>query len=128
MVIDHRHHEDLIEGIANQFKSVLDGSPQGVYIYLDDDHKVCNQKFAAMLGYKSAKEWNEVDAPLADVVEEDQAAVVRAYTDASEKLIGSQADVRLKSVKTGRITKARMIIAPVAFDGHTFVLHFFSKV
>jgi PAS domain-containing protein len=127
MVMEHQHHEGLITGIAKQFKTVLDDSPQGVYIYLDDEHKVCNQKFAAMLGYGSAKQWNEIDAPLADIVEEDQTAVVKAYTDASENLVASETEVRFKNVRTGRTTKARMIMAPVAFQGHTFVLHFLSK-
>ena len=127
MVSEHGHHEELIAGITKEFKSVLDDSPQGIYIYLDDEHKVCNSKFAAMLGYGSAKEWDEIDAPLADVVEEDQGVVVKAYGAASEQLRASHAEVRFKNVKTGRIAKASMIMVPVAFQGHTFVLHFFDK-
>lgn len=127
MVNEHQHHEDLIAGIAKQFKPVLDGSPQGIYIYLDDEHKMCNQKFAVMLGYASAKEWNAIDAPLADVLEEDQAGVVKAYMDASERLIASQTEVRFKNVKTGKVAKARMTMVPVAFKDHTFVVHYFTK-
>jgi hypothetical protein len=33
-------------------KQVLDKSGQAIYLYLDDSHKVCNKKFADMLGYK----------------------------------------------------------------------------
>lgn len=127
MVNEHRHHEDLIDGVSKQFKAVLDDSPQGVYIYLDDEHKVCNEKFAAMLGYASARDWNEVDAPLADVVEEDRPAVVRAYRAASEKLRASQTDVRFKNVKTGRVARVSMIMVPIAFEGHVLVMHFFNK-
>jgi PAS domain-containing protein len=127
MVTEHQHHEELVAGIAKQFKSVLDGSPQGIYIYLDDEHKVCNQKFATLLGYASAKAWNEADAPLADVVEEDQPAVVKAYMGASRKLVASQTTVRFKNIKTGRTLKASMTFAPVAFQGHIFVMHFLSK-
>ena len=83
---EHQHHEDLVEGITQQMKQVLDKSGQAIYLYLDDTHKVCNKKFADMLGYKSPKEWAETEAPLSDVVEEDQQEVIKVYMSASEKI------------------------------------------
>ena len=109
-------------------KPVLEKSEQAIYIYLDDNHKVCNKKFADMLGYKSPKEWADTDAPLADVVEEDQQSVIDAYMNASEKMIASAIETRLKNVKTGKIVKTRMIRAPVGHAGHVFTAHFISKV
>ena len=52
---EQQHHVDLIEGIAQQMKEVLDKSGQAIYLYLDDTHKVCNKKFADIVGYKSPK-------------------------------------------------------------------------
>ncbi len=75
------HHEELVKGIAAQLKPVLDKSGQAIYIYLDDTHKVCNKKFADLVGYKSAREWADTEAPLSDVVEEDQPSVISAYED-----------------------------------------------
>jgi len=57
------HHESLVEGIAKEQKELLEKSEQGIFIYLDDTHKVCNEKFAAILGYSAAKEWAKTDAP-----------------------------------------------------------------
>jgi hypothetical protein len=99
-----------------------------VYVYLDDTHKACNRKLATLLGYKSAKEWADTDAPLADVVEEDQPAVIEAYGQASEKLGASSIDVRFKNVTTDKIVKARMIVVPITYEGHVFALHFLTKV
>lgn len=124
----HRHHEDLVKGITEQMKPVLEKSEQAIYIYLDDNHKVCNKKFADLLGYKSPKEWAETDAPLADVVEEDQQSVIDAYMDASEKMVAGDIAVRVKNVKTGKVVKTRMIIAPVGHAGHVLTAHFFSKI
>lgn len=125
---EDKHHEELVKGIKEQMKRVLEKSPQAVYLYLDDNHKVCNKKFADLLGYKSPKEWADTEAPLADVVEDDQQSVIDAYMDASEKMVANALEVRMKNVKTGKIVKTRMIIAPVGHAGHVFTAHFFSKI
>jgi len=125
---EQQHHEELVKGITEQMKPVLQNSGQAIYIYLDDTHKVCNKKFADLLGYKSAKEWADAEAPLSDVVEEDQQSVITAYMNASEKMLASSVDVKVKHTKTGKVIKTRMIIAPVGHAGHVFTAHFFSKI
>ena len=123
-----KHHEELVKGISTQLKPIMDKSAQGIYVYLDDTHKACNKKFADLLGYKSAKEWAGTEAPLADVVEADQDRVIAAYEDATEKMLASSLDIRLTNVKTGKPIKARVIMLPIAYDGHIFALHFISKL
>lgn len=125
---EQQHHEELVKGITEQMKQVLEKSEQAIYIYLDDNHKVCNKKFADLLGYTSPKEWADAEAPLSDVVEEDQQSVINAYMNASEKMVASATEVRVKNVKTGKIVKTRMIIAPVGHAGHVFTAHFFNKI
>ena len=125
---EHGHHEKLVEGITQQMKPVLEKSGQAIYLYLDDNHKVCNKKFADLLGYKSPKEWADAEAPLSDVVEEDQQGVIDVYMNASEKMVASAIELRFKNKRTGKIVKTRMIIAPVAHAGHVFTAHFFSKI
>jgi hypothetical protein len=125
---EQQHHEELIKGITELLKPILDKSEQAVYVYLDDTHKACNKKLATLLGYRSAKEWADTEAPLADVVEEDQPAVIEAYGKASEKLGASSLDVRFKNVVTDKIVKTRVIMVPIAFQGHIFALHFLNKV
>jgi hypothetical protein len=123
-----QHHEELVNGIAAQLKPILDKSPQAIYLYLDDTHKACNKKFADLLGYKSAKEWADTEAPLADVVEEDQDKIIAAYENASEKMQASSLDVRFINVKTNKPVKVNVIMVPVAYEGHIFALHFLSKL
>ena len=125
---EQQHHEELVKGISEQMKPVLEKSEQAIYIYLDDNHKVCNKKFSDLLGYKSPKEWADAEAPLSDVVAEDQQSVIDAYMKASEKMVASAVEVRVKHVKTGKIVKTRMIIAPVGHAGHVFTAHFFSNI
>jgi hypothetical protein len=125
---EQQHHEDLIKGITEQMKPVLEKSGQAIYLYLDDNHKVCNKKFADMLGYKPPKEWADTEAPLSDIIEEDQKIVIKAYMNASEKMFASSTKVRAKNILTGKIMKTMMIIAPIGYGGHVFTAYFFSKL
>jgi PAS domain-containing protein len=122
------HHQELISGIAEQLELILEKSKQAVYIYLDDVHKVCNENFAKMLGYKSAKEWADTEAPLADVIEEDQKAVISAYQRAVEKFMADSLDVAMRNVKNNKLVKTRMIVAPMAYQGHIFSIHFLNQL
>jgi hypothetical protein len=124
---EQQHHVDLIEGIAQQMKQVLDKSGQAIYLYLDDTHKVCNKKFADMLGYKSPKEWAGTEAPLSDVVAEDQKEVIKVYMAASEKMNSGWAEVKFKNIKTGKIVAANMLVVPIGYAGHIITAHFFTK-
>lgn len=125
---EQQHHEELIDGIAEQWKSILKNSEQAIYIYLDDSHKVCNKRFADLLGYKSTKAWAAIEAPLSDVIEKDQHKVIDAYVNASEKGIAGTLDVRVSHIKTGETIKTRVTMAPIAFSGHVFVAHFISRI
>ena len=77
---EQKHHEELVEGFHNQLKEIFNSSKQAVYLYLDDNHKVCNKKFAEMLGFSSPAEWAKVENPLEVGVDKtSQAAMVSTY-------------------------------------------------
>ena len=94
---------------------------------MDDNHKVCNKKFAEMQGFSSPEEWAKVENPLEVGVDKmSQDAVVSAYRKAMEKLAASKIDVRLRR-KAGGAFNASIIMVPVAYREHMFALHFISK-
>src|SRR5512141_220854 len=105
MATADRHHQALIKGVGKNWEFLLDKSRQAIYIYFDDVHKVCNQKFAKLLGYASPEEWQKNEMPLDDGLEDDQDAVVEAFNAASEKLSASSLDISFKNVKTGKPVK-----------------------
>jgi hypothetical protein len=121
------HHQELISGIAKQLEPVLKKSKQAVYIYLDDVHKVCNENWAKLLGYKSAQEWADIEAPLADVDEAYQNAVISAYQNAVELFTASSLAITLKNVDNKKLIKANMILVPMVYQGHVFSVHFVSQ-
>ena len=121
------HHEGLVNGFYNQLKQIFDESPQAIYLYLDDNHKVCNKNFASLLGYTSPEEWAKIENPLEENVDKrSQDAVVSAYYAATDKMLGSQIDVKLKTT-SGSVFDASVILVPVAYMNHIFALYFISK-
>ena len=126
MTTEQERHEALISGISKQMKSILDSSQQAIYIYLDDIHKLCNAKYASLLGYRSPEEWAELVDPLqATVVQGSQETLVKAYNQAMEKLIPSTIQVTWKK-KTGGTVGTTVVLVPIAYDDHLFALHFIS--
>jgi PAS domain-containing protein len=120
------HHEELIAGISKQMRSILDSSQQAVYIYLDNIHKVCNAKFATLLGYRSPEDWAKVEDAFEEFVDQSsQEILVTAYNKAMEKLIPSSIKVTWKKKSGGTVTTSVMLV-PIAYEDHLFALHFVS--
>lgn len=120
-------HEDLIQEIMNEHHDILTSSLQGVYIYLDDDHKVCNEKFASLLGYKSAKEWANTKGNFPEIFvdEKSQRTLVTTYQKAIQEFVGSTINIRWKK-KSGGTVDTNVILVPIGHKEHTFALHFVS--
>ena len=126
MSTEQKHHEELVNGLYSQLKQIFDSSEQAIYLYLDDNHKVCNKKFASLLGYSSPAEFAGIDSILeANVDKKSQQTVVTAYRDAMEKMVGSKIDVKIKN--SGSTVDTTIIMVPVAYQGHLFALHFISE-
>jgi PAS domain S-box-containing protein len=125
-VAHDNHHEHLVKELTEQLEPVLSNSPQGIYLYLDDEHKSCNKKFADMLGYKSTQEWAENEFPISDVAEEDQEKGIETYMNASRKLIASTLPATWVR-KDGKRIKTTVTMAPITYKGEIFVLHFISE-
>lgn len=121
----HPHHEHLVKELTDQLKPVFSKSPHAVYLYLDDEHKSCNKKFADMLGYASPAAWVANQYPLDDVVAKDQKKVIKAYTNASQKFISTTLSASMKT-KRGKKIKAEITFVPLPYQGEVFVLHFIS--
>jgi PAS domain-containing protein len=125
---NHDDHGSLVEALAKEYSEILDNSDQGVYIYLDDTNKVCNENFASLLGYSSPDEWARIETnfPEAFVADESQEALVTAYQAAMEQCIGSTEPIVWKK-KDGTTVKSTVILVPIVYEDHLFALHFVAK-
>lgn len=121
-----KHHKELVKGLYEQMKKIFESSEQAMYLYLDDNHKACNRKFAALLGYKSPKEWAEVKGALGPfVAEKSQETLSSAYWKAMNQMIASTIPVTWKK-KSGGTVDTTVILVPMAYAGHLFAVHFVS--
>jgi len=120
-------HKAIIEDAKKQFSAIFKESKQGIYLYLDDTHKLCNEKFALMLGYKSAKDWANVKKPFTEAFVEPEShhTLVSAYQEAMNSKTGSCIDVTWKKLD-GRVN-TRVILVPVTVKGHLLALHYISE-
>ncbi len=124
---DNVHHVHLVNELAEMLTPVFENSPQAVYLYLDDEHKICNQKFADMMGYKSIQEWVDNQSPVSDVAANNQNKVIMAYMEASRKFKASSQNVSLTK-KDGKTIKVEVIMVPLSYRDEVFVLHFISMI
>ncbi len=126
---EHNHHAELVSGFFKEQQQIFDSSSQAMYAFLDDDCRVCNQKFATLLGYSSPDEWFKVNVqgafPAAFVDTRSQQALVTAYQNAMEKMEGATIKVTWKK-KSGGTVDTTVILVPIAYQGHIFALHFIS--
>jgi hypothetical protein len=122
------HHEELVKGLYEQMKPILDASEQPIFIYLDDNHKACNQKFALMLGFKSPQEWAEKQGFLeVYVTEKSRETLSTAYWNAMQKMVASTIPMTWMK-KDGIAIDSTMILVPMFFQGHMFSVHFVTTI
>ena len=127
MQTSEEHHEELVKGLYEQMKPVLDGSEQPIFIYLDDNHKACNNKLASMLGYKSPHEWAEKQGFLdIHVAEKSRETLSSAYLKAMKKMAASTIQLTWMK-KDGATVDSTMILVPIFFQGHLFSVHFVTS-
>lgn len=124
----HKHHEDLMSSLQKEVQEIFDKSDQAIYLYLDDEHKACNQKFADLLGYDSPRAWAKITKPFADtfVAKTSQMDLVSAYQAAMEKMVASALPVTWRT-KDNQEIDSTVIIIPTIYQGHKFALHFISR-
>ena len=124
-------HEEFLQEIQDEFADVLAQTSQGVYIYLDDPHWICNDRLATMLGYASADELRKasIGSPFLDtaVATESQQRVVDAYGSVVNAKVASSIPVTWKK-KDGGTTKTQTIFAPISFKGTVLPIHFVTPM
>ena len=69
-------HDRAAHELAAHLAPIFAESPDGVYVWLDEEHWVCNERFAQMFGYASPDELNDTPYLLQRLVHEDDQANV----------------------------------------------------
>lgn len=120
--------EDVIRELAAQFRPIMDRSPDGVYLWLDEAHKVCNQRLADLFGY-TVEEWSAAE-PFLDsfVAEEDRALYSWNYHNRVAAL-AFPVTFRFRALrKDGSTFAAETDMIPISHRGHAVAYHFVRRI
>jgi PAS domain-containing protein len=120
--------EDLIRELAEQFGPLLQESPDGVYLWLDEEHKVCNERLADLFGF-TVDEWSEAQ-PFLDnfVAEEDRALYSWNYHNRVARL-AFPVTFRFRGLRRdGSTFAAETDMIPISYRGHAVAYHFVRRV
>src|SRR3990172_6972687 len=124
-------HEVMLDQIKEEFADIFQHSNQGVYIYMDDPHWICNDRLATMLGYASAAELHSLASasPFIDVTvpADSQERVVKAYMNSVNGKVASSIPVTWKK-KGGAILNTETIFVPISYKGKALTIHFVTPI
>ena len=121
-----QQHEEWLAEIGEQLAPVFANSKEGVYVYLDDRHKICNDRLAKMWGFGTAADWARTPDFLNTFVAT-QADRVRVSQNYHRHIHQSLTPTRLRfSVRRpdGKLVKCEADMVPLSFAGEMFAYHF----
>lgn len=121
-------HEKMMQEIGRHFEAIMESSPDGVYLWFDDENKICNKRLADMLGY-TMEEWQEIPDFLNQcVVEADREKVAKNYQLHVENLT-NPITFRFGAIRQdGSTFEAETDMIPISWDGHAIAYHFVREI
>ena len=121
-------HDVATKELAEHLFPVFDASPDGVYVWLDEEHWTCNERLAALFGYAVAELENTPGLLQRLVHEEDQGVFSWNYWN-RVRTAAFPVTFRFRGVrKDGSSFAAETDMIPLAFGGHTVAYHFVRRV
>ena len=127
MAAEHEHVKILRE-LSEQFQPMFKNSSDGIYLYLDEVHKVCNERLAAMFGLTVA-EWEAMEGFVnKHAAERDQAMIVDNFQRHIHESL-TPARFRFKAIrKDGSTFTAETDMIPLPWRGEMVAFHFVREV
>jgi PAS domain S-box-containing protein len=120
-------HDDILRELAEQFQPVLDRSPDGVYLWLDEEHMICNKQLAGMFGY-SVDEFCAKPFLETFVARADQTMFAWNYQNRVATLAFPVTFRFQGRRKDGSTFAAETDMIPLSWRGHAVAYHFVRKV
>ncbi|MBE0447236.1 MAG: PAS domain S-box protein [Actinobacteria bacterium] len=121
------HHKAAIRALTDQLLPIFDESTEGVFVYLDGEHKSCNDRLADMFGY-TPLQWEAIYPFERLFSEESRENVMATYY---EKIIAEKAPVEVGFTgirRDGSSFNARLVMVPISYEGLIFALCFVKQV
>lgn len=121
-------HPDLMAALEEQFRPVFAASPDGVYLWLDEGNKICNERLAAMFGY-SVAEWRKSSSFLETFVAADDQELYGWHYRQRVAALAYPVTFRFRGVRKDRSTfAAETEMIPISYAGHAVAYHFVRQI
>ena len=120
--------EQILREIADHFGPLFERSPFGVYLYVNDRHKTCNERMAQMHGM-TVEEWQNTPTFLNDfIAEEDREMYARNYHQHVASL-KHPVTFRFRGLrKDGSTFAAETDMIPLCWRDHPIAYHFVREI
>jgi PAS domain S-box-containing protein len=120
---EHEHVKMLREMKAH-FGLLFDKSPDGIYIYIDDVHKMCNERMAKLHG-TTIDEWERCESIVDTYVQPDDRNVVVNHYLQTIQGFGSPVRFQYRARRqNGSTFKVELDMIPITWAGNAVALHF----
>jgi PAS domain S-box-containing protein len=121
-------HVKILKELSAQFQPLFEKSPDGVYLYIDEAHKICNKRFAKMLGLTVA-EWEAMEGFVNQyVADEDQDLFINSYHLHVHQTL-TPTRFRFKGLrKDGSTFQGETDLIPFPWRGEMLALQFVREV
>ena len=121
-------HDVATKELAEHLYPIFEASPDGVYVWLDEEHWICSQRFATLFGYESPDELNDTPGLLQRIVhEDDQQLFSWSYWNRIQSM-AFPTTLRFRGVrKDGSEIQVETDMIPLTYGGHTFAYHFVRR-
>ena len=121
-------YEQVLRGMAEQFGPLFEYSPVGVYLYVNDHHKICNEKMARMHGM-TVEEWQNTPTFLNDfIATEDRQMYASNYREHVAAL-KHPVTFRFRGLRNdGSTFTAETDMIPLCWNGHPVAYHFVREL
>jgi PAS domain S-box-containing protein len=124
---EKEQHQYVVQQMADFYQPLMDVSSDGVAVYLDDEHKLCNQNLAEMCGY-SVEQWSArfpfLDTFVAPESRDEAAATYEEVNSTGVSKTSEQTWLR----KDGTTFRVRMAITPVLAGDDLFALMLVKRI
>lgn len=121
-------HADMLTRIVDDLRDVFEASPDGVYVWVDEVHKDCNERLATMFG-RSITDWKQCPEFLDSfIAEEDRERFSWNYY---HHVRGMRHPVtfRFRGLRAdGSTFPAETDMIPLSMDGHPVAYHFVREL
>ena len=120
--------ENVIRELAEQFRPVMEQSPDGVYLWLDEAHKACNGRLAGLFGF-TVEEWCSTQPFLENFVAEEDRGVFSWNYHNRVAALTFPVTFRFRGLrKDGSTFSAETDMIPISYRGHAVAYHFVRRV